>query len=209
VIDLQHSSFFLPTKKFRELAILLAILHDSEISQQEIADKSGLSGAMVNGYVKALRQNGLVQMLERNRRDKEYHLTATGKRRLMDLLLHCSAEIVQLYSQARQEIITKLQGHLNGDGTHRVILFGGADTAQLVCSAMESFPHVEIVAIVDNDKRKQGEMIGAHVIQHPAILQTVEFDSVVISSFARQDEIYESIRSLESHDVKLIKLASL
>ncbi|MBE0585227.1 MAG: winged helix-turn-helix domain-containing protein [Desulfofustis sp.] len=209
MIDLKRSSFFLPTTKFRELAILLAVLHDAEISQQAIAEQSGLSGAMVNTYVKALRQDGLVQMLERNRRDKEYRLTPSGKSRLMDLLMHCSAEIVQLYSQARQEIITKLQGHLNGNGNHRVILFGGADTAQLVCSALESFPHVAIVAIVDNNNRRWGEMIGSHVIQRPEMLQKVAFDSVVISSFARQDEIYDSIRSLESQNVKLIKLAYL
>ncbi|MCB2214758.1 winged helix-turn-helix transcriptional regulator [Desulfofustis glycolicus] len=209
MIDLKRSSFFLPTTKFRELAILLAVLHDSEISQQEIAEQSGLSGAMVNGYVKTLRKDGIVEMLERNRRDKEYHLTAAGKSRLMNLLMNCSAEIVQLYSQARQEIITKLLGHLNGNGSHRVVLFGGADTAQLVCSALESFSHVEIVAIVDNNKGKWGQVIGSQMIQDPALLEEIEFDSVVISSFARQDEIYESIRSLESQNVKLIKLASL
>ena len=209
MINLEQSSFFLPTKEFRELSILLTVLHEPNLSQQAIASKTDLSGSMVNGYIRELTKNSLIAVEARNKRDKLYKLTEAGRRKLMNSLMNCSAEIVQLYSQAKTEIINKLKEHLLGNGSMRLVLYGGADTAQLVNNALEQFPHVHIAAIVDNDASKWGVRIGNHVIQSPLVLENVMIDCIIISSFARQNEIYTFIKKYEEQGIKIIRLSTL
>ena len=209
MIDLHDSSFFLPTTEFRKLSILLAIMRKPNLSQQVIARDSYLSGAMVNSYMKQLKEEKLVAIEDKNRRDKLYRLTEKGKRKLSQSLMTCSAEIVQLYVQAHNEIILTLQGHIDINKPCKVVLFGGADTARIVTNALENFPHVVLYAIIDNDKNKWGEKIGTHVIQPPDLLSKLTFDSLIISSFAKQEEIYQSVGWLEQKGVKIIKLTNL
>lgn len=209
MLDLSNSLFFLPTKQFRELSILLVMHHDSELSQHAIASMTQLSGAMVNGYVKQMRKGGLIDIINKNKRDKVYQLTSIGKETLMSHLVNCSTELVQLYSYVKEELQERLRSSLPHKDPQKVILFGGSDTAQLVLSAIETVPNVNIAAIVDNDNNKWGSKLGQFVIQSPSILEEMSFDCVVVSSFARQDEIYHSISYLEERGVKIIKLSSL
>lgn len=209
MLDLGNSLFFLPNKRFRELSILLVMHHDSELSQHTIASRTQLSGAMVNGYVKKMRKDGLIDVINKNKRDKVYQLTAIGKETLMEDLIACSTELVQLFSQVKEELKGRLQSSLNINEQQNIVLFGGANTAQLVLSAIENVSNVHIAAIVDNDSEKWGSKLGQFVIQSPSILNEMVFDCVVICSFARQDEIYQSISSLEKKGIKIIRLSSI
>lgn len=209
MIDIRNSDFFSPAKKFRQLSILQAVVNESHLSQQEIARTANLSGAMVNEYVRILREQGLIDVVDKNKRDKLYHLTDVGKKNLTELLMLCSAEIVQLYGQAKYEIISRLTEYFTTRETCKTVLFGGAETAEVVISALEQFPQVVLSTVVDNDSAKWGEKIGNHIIQPPDLLHKITFDSLIISSFARQEEIYESVSWLKKSGVKIIKLTSL
>jgi len=54
-----------------------------------------------------------------------------------------------------------------------------------------------IVAIVDNDSAKHGLPFQQHVISPPAILEQLEFDAVVVTTFARQDEIIAQLKPIQ------------
>ena len=209
MINLENSNFFLPTKQFRELSILLVIMHNSGLSQKSIAQQTDLSGAMVNGYIKNLTSRDLVRVQSKNQRDKEYFLTENGKETLMSSLMHCSAEIVALYSQSRHEVLYRFKNFFDGTSIHKVVIYGAANTAHLVCSVLEEFRNIVISAIVDNDNKRWGKLIGNYVIQPAHMLDELDFDCVVISSFARQNEIYNSLKYLEQEGITLVQLTSL
>lgn len=203
------SEFFLPTKNLRCLSVLLAVHHNSDISQHGIAQEVGMSSAMVNGYIKDMKKAGHLDVINLNGRDKSYQLTDAGKMKLMEHLMSCSAEIVQLYSNAKNELIGKLKEVGNGSNSVNVVLFGGSDTAQMVLSALEQIPKYRIVAIVDNNKKLWGSKVGGHIIQNPEIIKDVDLDCIIIATFARQNEIHSSLRNLETNGVQIIRLSSL
>lgn len=209
MLKMLSSEFFLPTKNFRYLSVLLAVHHNADISQHGIAQEVGMSSAMVNGYIKAMKDNAHIDVIDKNGRDKRYQLTESGKKVLMQHLMSCSAEIVHLYSKAKAEIVSKLKALGNGAPRIRVLLFGGSETAQMVVSALEQIEKYKVVAIVDNDSWLWGHRIGAHIIQSPEILKTIKVDSVIISTFARQNEIYRDIQWLEKKGVDVVRLSTL
>ncbi len=183
--------------------------HDPELSQQNIAGMTDLSVAMVNGYVKRLKEAKLVNVLNKNRRDRVYEITSSGERLLTEYLVGCSTEIVQLSNQVQQELKKRLQRSFAAISSPKVVLFGAANTAQLVLNVLEEFEDVVVLAIVDNDKAKWGKKLGPMVIQPPSILENMEHNCLVISSFACQDEIYKATTHLEAKGVTIVRLSSI
>ena len=106
-------------------------------------------------------------------------------------------------------MIRKLEAVGNGSPSIKVLLFGGADTAHMVVGALEHIEKYKIIAIVDNDRRLWGERIGAHIIQSPEIIKTIKVDSIIISTFAKQNEIYRDIKWVEDEGVKVVRLSTL
>jgi len=209
MIHLHHSEYFHPTKMFRELSVMLAMQHEPDLRQQGIAEKVNMSGAMVNGYIKRLKSDGFIDVKEKNKRDFEYRLTRIGREQLVFHLMECSAEIVQLYSQAKRELIQRLSDFFTEETLVRVMLYGGSDTGCLVVEALENLDNVKVVAVVDSDNMKWGTAIGSYVVQGPAILEQTMVDYTIISSFARQDEIYNLLLKIPIPEEKILKLSSL
>lgn len=168
-----------------------------------------MSGAMVNAYIKQLKENGHITIHQKNRRDLEYELTQTGKEQLIFHLMECSAEIVQLYSKAKHELVKRLNEVFSNTGNTRIALYGGSETCRLVLESLEHFTHVKIVAVVDSDSGKWGSTIGAHVVQGPEILENAQVEYVIISSFARQNEIYNHLSESALTDAQILRLSSL
>ncbi len=202
-------SFLTPTRKFRILSILLTVYHHPAVSQHKIARSTSLSSAMVNTYIKELATGGLITLTSRNNRDLNYSLTASGKESLAALLADYSAEIVQLYTQAKNEIVQRLAAFLKPGQKTRLILFGASETCELVLRALENFPQAEVVGVVDSNTAKQNTVFHGHLISAPQRIRELAPDSVIITSFAKQDEIFDSIRSLENEGIAIQKLATI
>ena len=209
MVELKRSTYFLPTKQYRQLSIMLTMCREPDLRQQEIAEQVNMSGAMVNGYIKQLNEAGFIKIEKKNKRDFEYRLTELGRRQLMDHLMACSAEIVQFYSMAKEELIQRLDDIFVDGQPAKVILYGGSETARLVVSSLERFSAVKIMAIVDSDSQKWGCSIGGFAIQNPDILSKINPDWIIIASFAKQDDIYESLQIKHNVSARILKLSSL
>ncbi len=202
-------SFLLPTKKLRRLSILLTIYHEPRISQHRIAAKTGLSGSMINSYLKEMIGKEMITTSRRNRRDREYHLTPEGRDCLNSLLIAYSAEIIQLYSHAKKEMTSRLKKGLDGMGECKVVLFGGSETADLVIRAIKDLPQARIVGVVDNDSQKWQQAINGYPIAPPSRLKEFNPDVIIVASYGKQEEIYQSIRHLEETGTRILKLSTL
>ena len=51
-----------------------------------------------------------------------------------------------------------------------------------------------VVAVVDTDTEKHGMIFHGYVVSSPLVLEHVDCQSVVITSFGRQDEIYQQLQ---------------
>lgn len=209
MIQLLDSQFLLPTKQFRHMSVLLSIHADANTSQHILSEKTGLSVSMVNGYIKKLAAEGIIDTVDRNCRDKEYYLTQRGKEKLNNMLFSYSAEIVRLYGQARGELVAQFRKAFSAEEEIRVALFGAADTADLVIRALSELEQVRIVAVVDNDSKKWWTTIGNHEIWPPDNLKNVRPDTVIITSFGRQEEIYRTVCNLEECGIRVLRLTPI
>ena len=207
--NLSTLQFLIPTKEFRKLHILLTIHKHPHSSQHKIASLVDLSSAMVNSYVKELAAQGYLELSNRNRRDLNYFLTPAGGEKLTSLVMGYSAEIVQLYSGAKREICQRLNEILNEKKHTDIVLYGASDTCELVLQSLHHFPDAHVVGIVDGMAEKQNKSMRNHKVLAPTAIPTFKPDMVIITSFAKQDEIYDHIAHLEKEGIKIRKLTTI
>lgn len=181
-----------PSKSTRVLAILEELKRDSSISQFELGRRLNLSGAMVNQYLKQLQENGLVEFLPVNGKSYRYTLTEEGRQSRREMFSDYSSETVRLYTTIKDFVLEQLHS-LGEEGKRRLALFGASETCEVVLSALRD-TDFKIMALLDNDSRKQGQLFNGHVVSSPSVLDHVNCDAVVITSFGKQAEIYEQLK---------------
>jgi len=181
-----------PSKSSRILAILDALSRDSSLSQFELGRQLNLSGAMVNQYLKQLQTEGLVEFLPINGKSYRYSLTDEGQQCRQRMFSDYSSETVRLYSTIKEFVLGKLKS-LEDKGVRKLALFGASETCEVVLSALRDSPF-QVMILLDNDSAKQGQMFNGHVVSAPHVLDQVDCDAVVITSFGKQGEIYEQLK---------------
>ncbi|MCJ2164335.1 MULTISPECIES: winged helix-turn-helix transcriptional regulator [unclassified Pseudodesulfovibrio] len=181
-----------PSKSTRVLAILDALSRDSSSSQFELGRQLNLSGAMVNQYLKQLQGDGLVEFFPINGKSYHYTLTERGEQARRKMFSDYSSETVRLYSTIKEFVLDKLK-HLNKEGKRRLALFGASETCEVVLSALRGTPF-QVMILLDNDTKKQGQIFNGHVVSAPHVLDQVDCDAVVITSFGKQGEIFEQLK---------------
>ena len=180
-----------PSKSTRVLAILDALSRDSGLSQFELGRQLNLSGAMVNQYLKQLQGEGLVEFLPVNGKSYRYALTDQGHRSRRRMFSDYSSETVRLYSNIKEYVLDKLDG-LKAQGKRKLALFGASETCEVALSALRD-TGFQVLALIDNDTKKQGQVFNGHVVSAPHVLDQGDFDAVVITSFGKQGEIFKQI----------------
>ncbi len=187
-------TYFKPSKDARILAILDVLSHDSGISQYELGRQLKLSGAMINQYLNKLQEQGMVRFQPVNGKSFSYELTERGEATLRTMFIDYSCETIQFYTAVKDHIHDQLIS-LSDKGKMRLVLFGASETCEVVLSALMD-TEFQILALCDNDKAKQGKMFHGHLICSPVILEQMEPNAVVITSFGKQNEIYFELKPL-------------
>ena len=201
------SKFITPTTFSRRLSVLLSIQNEPQVSQHKIAKCTQLSSSMVNNYIKRLRHEGIISVQGDTNRTQSYHLTPQGRNELRESLLLYSAEIVQLYSSVKRQISEMLNGFYK-EGIRTLVLFGVAETAEVVHAAIKDTALV-VIGVVDSDSAKHGRPFNGLIIQAPDLVRQIRPDAVLITSFARQDEIHNDLQKLIGNELQIKTLTDL
>ena len=201
------SSFLMPTKRFRRLSVLLAIHNNPNVSQHKMAEISRLSSSMVNNYIKKFKEEGLLWVSGKTNRTQIYHLAPAGEQELISLLVKYSTEIIQFYGSAKRELTNRFC-EMAAEGVSNVALFGAAETAEVVYAAIQD-TSLTVTAVVDSDSKKQGKGFNGFRIEEPQELKNQSVDAILITSFARQDEIYDCVRAIVGDKVSIKRLSDL
>lgn len=183
--------FFKPTKELRSLAIMEALAADSALSQQDLGERSAMSSAMVNQYLREMQTSHMVDFIPVNGKSYRYNLTDAGAERRRALFGAYCAEVVRAYSALKRMVREKL-APLEQKGLTRLALFGASETCEVVLSALLHSPF-RILALVDSDPDKHGQTFHGHVVSPPTALANLDCQAVLITSFGRQDEIYRQL----------------
>jgi DNA-binding MarR family transcriptional regulator len=207
VIEPFISKFLSPTKAFRRFSVLLTIHHSSDISQQQIGERTHLSSSMVNNYIKQLKSEGQISVCGTTNRNQSYHLTASGHRELIESLILYSADVIRLYGNAKHEF-AKLIDKFYAEGVREVVLFGAAETAEVVYAAIRS-SSIKVIGVVDSDVNKQGKAFERLTIQPPTTLKTLNPDAIIVTSFGQQEGICQTIKDLVGDAIPIKRLSTI
>lgn len=200
-----EGEFLRPTTQNRMLAILEALTDNAAISQSELGIRTGLSSAMVNGYLKQMREDGLVERRPLNAKSYEYLLTQSGRNVRREYFGEYCAEIVRSYTAIKRHVQDKLE-KLAQEGKQRLVLWGASETCDIVLSALRETP-LTVLALVDSNPAKHGTLLAGHAIFPPAVLTSMNCDAVVITSFGQAANIYEQLQPLANdYGLEVVRL---
>ena len=104
--------------------------------------------------------------------------------------------------------IAKILSGLYEEGIRTVVLFGAADTAEVVHLAIKE-TRLVMIGVVDSDVSKHGKPFNGLIIQPPEEIRRIQPDAVIITSFARQEEIHGYLKKLIGKKIKVRKLSDL
>ena len=201
------STFLSPTKALRRFSVLLAIHHSADLSQQQIGERTHLSSSMVNNYIKELKKEGRIVVRGSSNRSQSYHLTESGHREIIESLIQFSAEIIRLYGNAKSEF-SKIIDNYYTEGIRTVILFGAAETAEVVYAAIRSSA-MKVIGVVDSDTNKQGNSFERFTIQPPEVIKELAPDAIIITSFGKQEEISQCIQEIVGDSIPVKRLSTI
>ena len=202
---LADGKYIKPSKETRVLAILDSLSHDSALSQYELGRRLKLSGAMVNQYLKLLQEQNLIEYRPVNGKSYRYVLTSGGEKSRRQMFSDYSSETIRLYTNVKDFILSKLRS-LERRERKRIALFGASETCEVVLSALRDTAF-QVVAVVDNDVEKHGSLFHGYIISSPVVLDQVDSQAVVITSFGRQDEIYLQLQSVsQRRGLEIVRL---
>jgi predicted transcriptional regulator len=190
----RNADFLRPSPKHHTLGILQALSVEPGVSQCRLGRKAGLSSGRINGYLKQLRDQGLLTVNPLNAKKYEYLVTEAGERARREMLGEYCAEVVRSYAALKDMVGERLTG-LAARGVRNVALFGASATGEIVYQAMEPMP-LRVMAVVDSDPAKQGAVFGNCVVLPPPVLVDIGCEAVVISSFGKSDEIFKTLASI-------------
>ncbi len=183
---------------------LWSLVETEQISQQELGRQIGVSSAMAHNYVQALVDHGYVMTSGETNRSMRYLVTATGRTRLATLMREYASEIARMYSIAKTEVEKRLH-QLWKEGIQAVVVFGAAETGELIYSAVKSTP-MRIVGWVDNDVAKHQQRFGDLTVCPPDIIESCSPDAVLIASSGQTDAIYWQLRHLSKKGIAVVTL---
>ncbi len=191
---LHQGRFVRPSTAQRTLALLEALAQEPDLSQSVLGERTGLSPATVNAYLRDLQERGLVDARPVNGKSFRYEPTPAGEETRRALLGDYCAEVVRGYTAIKTLVRAKL-ARLEAAGRTRLALWGASETCEVVLAALGS-TGLTVLALLDSDPAKHGGALGGRPILPPEVLPGLRCDAVVVTSFGRGDDIEARLRAM-------------
>ena len=186
---IEKLTFLDPSPELRKYIILTEIANNHKITQNELAKKVHIVPAMINKYISNFRREGLVDIKGTHHRNTKYFLTEAGEELRKNYLFDFMSEILILYKDIKEEIKIKVQ-KIGLTYSDKILLFGAGEITELIVQCNDEI-RLNIVGIVDSDKLKIGSNINGFEVIAPGKIKNIDFDSIIITSISKRNEIYK------------------
>lgn len=159
---------------------------------------------MVNRYISKFSDEKIIHVKGKTNRDIKYLLTSKGQEYKRRLLISYMIETVKLYKDAKSEFAHKFR-ELSLKGVNKIVFYGAGETAEIaIPAAVES--GFKVIALVDQKREKQGQVLGGILVVSPDMLDTMDYDAIIISSYGYTNEIYSRVSKYKKKDKIILKL---
>ena len=201
--------FFNPTSDLKELRLLQHIEENPDTTQHEIAGVIGGAASMVNNYIDKLEKSGYMKRKYRSAKTVFYNITPDGIKRKNYLAISYFHELLEL-SRLAKENIEKFLLKLEDKGYRNILVYGAGEVAETLLEIIKSRVDkpLKVLALIDDEKDKQGEeLLGYKIISSKGIAN-YEHDGVVIASYNYEDDIRKRLEHIGYPENKIERFFS-
>lgn len=177
-----------------ELQILQEIENDGQVTQRDLANRTGVTLSYLNSYLKQLIKRELILVQKMDGKRFLYNLTPEGMVEKVRMTTEYAKWSLNNYKYIREKVI-QLCSFLEQNETRRIVICGISEAAEIVYIAtLES--GLQIVKVVDDGYDKQ-TWLKQDVEPITSLLNCKdEYDCVVISDINRCQKLAQKLYSL-------------
>ncbi len=189
--------FFSPTSELKELLLLQHIEKNPDTTQKEIARVIDGAASMVNVYIDNLEKQNYMVRDYQSAKIVYYHINPEGIKRKNYLAITYFHELLKLYRLAEENIENFLI-RLEDKGYRNVLVYGAGEVAETILGIIKGRTDkpLKVLALVDDDKDRQGmELLGYKIISREEI-NGYEHDGIVITSYTFEDDITKRLKEI-------------
>ena len=203
---MSDNSFFKPTLLYKEFMILDLIEKDANITQREISKTIGVAVSMVNQYLGEYEKEKLVKPIKHSTKHVEYLITKNGIERKKVLNIGYLKSAQSMYNSAKDNISTFLN-QIVEKGHKNILLYGAGEVAEILLQTIliDNNNSINVLAVIDDEKSKQGSKIVKTTIITPNDMSKYEFDGILISSYTNQKLILDKLQELGYQEDSILR----
>jgi DNA-binding MarR family transcriptional regulator len=176
-------------KDIHTLRIMEEIDNDHTPSQRDLSRKLNISLGLVNSFIKRLVNKGYLKITNIPKNRLKYILTPKGAAEKTHLTYQYIQYSFDFYKKTRGKL-QKLFKDLMAQGVRRVVFYGKSDFAEIAFISLQE-TNIVMIAIVDDNKI--GEVFLGGAVKNPAILDSLSFDRILITSMNKEDTTLERL----------------
>ncbi len=189
-------------KDIHALRIMEEIDNDHTPSQRDLSRKLNISLGLVNSFIKRLVNKGYLKITNIPKNRLKYILTPKGAAEKTHLTYQYIQYSFDFYKKTRGKL-QKLFKDLMAQGVRRVVFYGKSDFAEIAFISLQE-TNIVMIAIVDDNKI--GEVFLGGVVKNPAILDSLSFDRILITSMNEEDTTLERLLKIGIPQSKIVML---
>ena len=189
-------------KDIHTLRIMEEIDNDYTPSQRDLSRKLNISLGLVNSFIKRLVNKGYLKITNIPKNRLKYILTPKGAAEKTHLTYQYIQYSFDFYKKTRGKL-RKLFKDLMAQGVRRVVFYGKSDFAEIAFISLQE-TNIVMIAIVDDNKI--GEVFLGGAIKNPAIIDSLSFDRILITSMNKEDTTLERLLKIGIPQSKIVIL---
>ena len=175
--------------QYRSLQILDELSNNDALTQRDLSQRLGIALGLVNSYIKNLVAKGFITVRNIPSKRFAYYLTPKGFAEKSRLAYDLLQDYTRIYREAKNNY-RQLFFELERGGVKRIVFAGADEVADFAYITLQD-TKLELVGVVDTDK--VGEMFFGRKIAPVSGLKSMEYDSIVITSYLNRDKVYEAL----------------
>lgn len=186
----------------KSLQLLDEISKGEPLSQRDLSKKLNVALGLVNSYLKNLVSKGYITIKEIPAKRYTYYLTPKGFTEKTRLTYHHLQNYTAIYKEARRDF-RRLFSALEEKGINRIVFAGVDEVAEIAYLSLQEID-VELAGVFDDVKK--GSTFFRKVVMPFHDIHSFDFDRVVLSTFLRREEVYQSLLENGVSDDRILSI---
>jgi FlaA1/EpsC-like NDP-sugar epimerase len=206
VNNMHKNLFFKPTIQYRTFLILDSIEKNKDITQRELSKEVGVAVSMINAYLNDYEKEGLIKKNYKSTKTVYYYLTKRGIEKKKVLNIGYLNSSLGVYNKAKKNIIDFLD-QIIVKGYKNILLYGAGEVAEILLQTIalnHEFP-LNVICVIDDDVEKQGKKIVSKKIESVDIINDIEHEGILISSYTNNKKIIGKLKAKNYDSKKIIQ----